>query len=89
MVRKNNQMRTVKLADAKAHLSELVDRAEAGESVEITRHGKPAARLVPPATPKPKRRFDADALARMVEGLPKQRQSAGKLVRAMRDSARY
>ena len=31
----------------RAHLSALIDRAEAGESIEITRHGKPAARLVP------------------------------------------
>ncbi|MEQ1498218.1 MAG: type II toxin-antitoxin system prevent-host-death family antitoxin [Novosphingobium sp.] len=82
-------MSSVKLADAKAHLSELVDRAEAGESVEITRHGKPAARLVPPETNKPKRRFDRAALAKMTEGLPMQVQSAGEFVRAMRDSDRY
>lgn len=82
-------MKAVKLADAKAHLSALVDRAEAGETVEITRHGKPAARLVPPDTQGPKRRFDAAALAKMTESLPLQRQSAGEFVRAMRDSDRY
>lgn len=82
-------MKAVKLADAKAHLSELVDRAEAGESVEITRHGKPAARLVPPATAKPKQRFEAAALAKMTEGLPRQNHSAGVFVRTMRDSERY
>lgn len=82
-------MRAVRLADAKAHLSELVDRAEAGESVEITRHGKPAARLVPPETHGTKRKFDAATLAKMIEGLPPQRQSAGDLVREMRDSDRY
>jgi prevent-host-death family protein len=86
---RSQPMKAVKLAEAKAHLSELVDRAEAGESVEITRHGRPAARLVPPETSKPKRRFDAKALAKMTEGLPKQRQSAGEFVRAMRDSDRY
>lgn len=32
---------------AKTHLSELLDRVEAGERITITRHGKPVARLVP------------------------------------------
>jgi prevent-host-death family protein len=82
-------MQTVKLADAKAHLSELIDRAEAGESIEITRHGKPAARLLPPEVIEPKRPFDAKALARMTEGLQLQRQGAGELLRELRDSARY
>lgn len=37
----------VNLSDAKARLSELVDRAEAGEEVTILRRGRPVARLVP------------------------------------------
>lgn len=32
--------------DAKTRLSELIERAEAGETVVITRHGRPVARLV-------------------------------------------
>jgi prevent-host-death family protein len=37
--------------EAKARLSELIDKAEAGETVVITRHGRPVARLVSePAT---------------------------------------
>ncbi|MER9018218.1 type II toxin-antitoxin system prevent-host-death family antitoxin [Mesorhizobium sp. M0898] len=32
-------------------MSELVSRAEAGEEIVITRYGKVAARLVPPAVP--------------------------------------
>ncbi|MBY0336638.1 MAG: type II toxin-antitoxin system prevent-host-death family antitoxin [Acetobacteraceae bacterium] len=32
---------------AKAKLSELLDRVEAGEEVTITRRGKPVAKLVP------------------------------------------
>lgn len=34
------------VADAKARLSELLDRAEAGEEIVIRRHGKPVAKLV-------------------------------------------
>ena len=33
--------------EAKTRLSELIDKAEAGETVVITRHGRPVARLVP------------------------------------------
>jgi len=39
-------METVQLHAAKARLSELVDRAQAGEEVVISRHGKAVARLV-------------------------------------------
>ncbi len=39
-------MEKVQLHAAKARLSELVDRAQAGEEVVISRHGKPVARLV-------------------------------------------
>lgn len=34
---------------AKTHLSRLIDQANAGEEVVITRHGRPVARLVPAA----------------------------------------
>lgn len=38
---------TVGLFEAKAHLSELVARAEGGQEIVITRHNRPVARLVP------------------------------------------
>lgn len=39
-------MPTVNLYDAKTHLSQLVDRAAAGEEIIIAKAGKPLARLV-------------------------------------------
>jgi prevent-host-death family protein len=48
-------MTAVNLYEAKAHLSELVQRAAAGEEIVIARRGRPAARLVPLA-PTPTRR---------------------------------
>ena len=39
-------METVQLHDAKARLSELVDRAQSGEEVVISRHCKAVAKLV-------------------------------------------
>lgn len=38
-------MPDVTVADAKAHLSELLCRVERGEEITITRRGKPVARL--------------------------------------------
>jgi len=40
-------MRSVQAAEAKTHLSRLLDEVEAGATVVITRHGKAIARLVP------------------------------------------
>jgi len=37
----------ISVTDAKAQLTELVRRAEAGDEIVLTRHGQPAARLVP------------------------------------------
>ena len=38
-------MWNVNLAEAKAHLSKLVERAAAGETVRIMRRGKPVAQI--------------------------------------------
>lgn len=41
----------ISVSDAKAQLTELVRRAEAGEEIVLTRHGAPAARIVPAHKP--------------------------------------
>lgn len=40
--------KTVTATTAKATILRLLDEAAAGEEIEITRHGRPVARLVPP-----------------------------------------
>lgn len=74
-------MGAVNLADAKAHLSELVSKAEAGEETIITRRGQPVARLVPVAAPKKAIR----SLSAFRSTLPKARQSSGETIRKLRD----
>ena len=49
----------VPVSEAKAQLTDLVRRAEAGEEVVLTRRGRPAARIVPERTP-----HDREALIR-------------------------
>lgn len=39
--------RQVTATDAKATILRLLDEAAAGEEIEITKHGRPVARLVP------------------------------------------
>lgn len=80
-------MDAISLADAKAHLSELVDRVEAGESIDITRRGKPVARLT--AVASPRKPVDAALLQSLTAMTPPQSQNAANLVRLMRDGDRY
>lgn len=80
-------MTAINLADAKAQLSKLVDRVEAGDSVDITRRGKPVARLT--AVAEPRKRIDAAVLSALTAALPPQGKSAADLTRSMRDEDRY
>ncbi len=77
-------MERINLADAKARLSEIIDRVEAGESIEITRRGKIAARLVPVEAPRKK--IDVEALRVAAKKIPYQAEPAADLIRRMRDS---
>ena len=80
-------MTTVTLTDAKAHLSELVTQAAAGETVRITRRGKPIAQLTSVATPR--KAIDVDALKALTDSMPVQEESAETFIRKIRDEARY
>ena len=44
----------IAIAEAKAQFAELIRRAEAGEAIELTRYGRPVARIV--AAERPVRR---------------------------------
>lgn len=47
-------MPTYSVAEAKAKLSELLDKAEAGQSVVITRHGQPVVEFKPVEAVRPR-----------------------------------
>ena len=80
-------MITVSLANAKARLSELVERAAAGEPVCITRRGKPVAQIT--ATDSPRKSIDIAALQAMTDTMPVQTETARDFIRRMRDEDRY
>lgn len=48
-------MPTINVFDAKAQFSKLIARAEGGEEIVISRHGRPVARLVPMPSTRPER----------------------------------
>ena len=74
-------MATVSVAEAKTHLSELLDRVEAGEEIVITRRGTAIARLssVVPA------REPLVSLADLRSSLPRVTKRSADVVRELRD----
>lgn len=79
-------MLRVNLAEAKARLSELLDKVEAGEEVIITRRGREVARIG--GIPQKKEPIPFDELAKFRAKMPRLRTSSAKLIRQMRDEGR-
>jgi len=76
-------MAQVNIAEAKAHLSDLIARAEAGETILISRRGRPVVELR--AIAQPRRPIDVAALRAFIATLP---ETPSGTVEAMRDEAR-
>jgi prevent-host-death family protein len=76
-------MTATNLAEAKAHLSELVDRAVAGEPQIIMRRGVPVAKIV--AIEQPRQPIDGEWL----ESVTKDMKMSEEVVIKMRRDARY
>ena len=74
-------MVTVTLVEAKAHLSELLDKVEAGEEVVITRHGRPVAHLSAAS----RKKKPVPDLTAFRATMPRIKQSSVALLRKMRD----
>ena len=76
-------MLTVNLAQAKARLSELLDRVEAGQEVLITRRGKPVAHLS--AAERPRKPLPLRELAAFRASMPELRRPSAQLLREVRE----
>jgi prevent-host-death family protein len=66
-------MRSIQASEAKTHFLRILDDVERGESVIVTRHGKPIARLTP------EREIDPEKVKRAAESMRALRQRIGKL----------
>ncbi len=78
-------MRQVGVYEAKTHLPRLLNEVEQGESITITRHGRPVARLVP--VPEARKRSVADAIA-AIEEFRKGNRLDGITIRELIDEGR-
>jgi len=78
-----HNMRAVSVAEAKAHLSELLSTVEAGEEIIITRHGRAIARVSPPE--KPKQPVPLKRLAALRNTVPAWTEPSANLVGQLRD----
>lgn len=82
-------MTTYSVAEAKNRLAALIAAAERGETVTITRYGKPVAELraVAPAAPRRMTPEEHDRFFAAVDalGIPRMEEDAATIVRRMRD----
>jgi prevent-host-death family protein len=76
-------MLTVTLAQAKAQLSELLNKVEAGEEVVVTRRGRPVAQIR--AVEKKLEPLPFEELAAFRARMPQLEKSSVELLREMRD----
>ena len=65
-------MQTIQASEAKTHFLRILDDVERGESIIITRRGKPIARIS-------QVKIDRERVQRAIEGMQALRQRIGKL----------
>ena len=73
------------IAEAKAHLSALIEQVERGEAVTLTKRGKPVARIVSLLEPGPKPKIDLDELRKFHATMPQSKIDSATMIRKMRD----
>ena len=76
-------MESVSVAEAKAHLSQILNRIESGREVLITRRGRAVARISP--VDGVKKPLDLESLAAFRAQQPMQKVPSVRVIRQMRD----
>jgi prevent-host-death family protein len=66
-------MRQIQSSEVKARLPQFLDDVERGETIIITRHGRPVAHLVPAPV------RDRERVRRAVDGIKALRQTTGRI----------
>lgn len=66
-------MRRIQASEAKRHFLRLLDEVEKGETIVITRHGKPVARVQPEV------RIDRERVEESIKSMRELRKRAGRL----------
>ncbi len=82
-------MDSVGAYEAKTHLPRLLDRVAAGESLTITRHGRPVARLVPVEEDERSRAYAAARRIRESRRRLKDKASLEEILETIHEGHRY
>ena len=80
-------MITVGVYEARTHLAKLIRAVERGETVLITRHGKPVAQFAPIKDERARVAEAIENIKRMRRGLPKV--SVDEIIASIREGHKY
>ncbi len=73
------------VAEAKAHLSAIIEMVERGETVTITKRGKAVVNMVPANAPPVKPKLDLEELRKLRASMPMMKTTSVEIIRKMRD----
>jgi prevent-host-death family protein len=78
-------MRTFSVTEAKAQLSAIIEMVEQGETVTITKRGKPVVNMVAVNAPPMKPKWDLEELRALRARTPMMKTTSVEIIRQMRD----
>jgi prevent-host-death family protein len=82
-------MQTIQASEAKTHFLRILDEVERGQTVIVTRHGKPIARIVPASPDSEDRRAQIEqAMASILEIRKRTKPVSIEEILAARDEGR-
>ena len=73
------------VAEAKAQLSAIIEMVEAGETITITKRGKPVVKMVPANALPVKPKMDLEELRKLRALTPMKKTNSVEIIRQMRD----
>ena len=73
------------VAEAKAQLSAIIEMVEAGETITITKRGKPVVKMVPANALPIKPKMDLEELRKLRALTPMMKTNSVEIIRQMRD----
>ena len=73
------------VAEAKAQLSAIIEMVEAGETVTITKRGKPVVKMIPANALPIKPKMDLEELRKLRALTPMMKINSVEIIRQMRD----
>ena len=73
------------VAEAKAQLSAIIEMVEAGETITITKRGKPVVKMIPANALPIKPKMDLEGLRKLRALTPMMKTNSVEIIRQMRD----